>query len=374
MDVMTGSGSAAAAGVSRYRGGHGNLFAQQEANRKASRRLVAGFIIFVAWLGFGGDIIWYLWSSGEASARAAQGLSTSVHVIPGLGIALMLIAGAMAWWAYRFGATTLIKTTGARELTEPATEAERRLVNVIDEMKIASGAPRPRVWLIPETAPNAFATGVHLNDSHIAVTQGLLDTCSRDELQAVVAHEMGHVANLDVRLMTLLTALVGGVALAHEAAFRWMRYGGGGRRSRSRNGGDNKGAGVLVIVLLVVWIISWLIAPLVTRYMAMKVGRSREFLADAMSAQFTRNPAALADALVKIGESTEKPKAIPRSSAQLCIVDPFHSLWDEREGRFANLMATHPPLRERVARLREMAYQPEFELIDPVAPPAVAAS
>ena len=371
---MTDSGNAAAAGVSTYRRGHGNLFAQQEANRKASRRLVAGFIVFVAWLGFGGDLIWYLWSSGEASARAAQGLSTSVHVFPGVGILLSLIAGGMAWWAYRFGATSLIKATGAREITDATTDAERKLVNVVDEMKIASGAPRPRIWLIPESAPNAFATGVHLNDSHIAVTQGLLDTCSRDELQAVVAHEMGHVANLDVRLMTLLTALVGGVAIVHEAAFRWMRFGGGGRRSRSRDNGDSKGAGVLVIVLLVVWVISWIIAPLVTRYMAMKVGRSREFLADAMSAQYTRNPSALADALAKIGASTEKPKAIPRSSAQLCIVDPFHSLWDEREGRMANLMATHPPLRERVARLREMAYQPEFELVDSVAPPVVAAS
>jgi heat shock protein HtpX len=370
---MTESGNTAAAGVSKYRGGRGNLFAQQEANRKASRRLVAGFIIFVAWLGFGGDLIWYLWSSGEASARAAQGLSTSVHVFPGLGIMLMLIAGGMAWWAYRFGATSLVKATGARELTDPATEAERRLVNVVDEMKIASGAPRPRIWLIPESAPNAFATGVHHNDSHIAVTQGLIDTCSRDELQAVVAHEMGHVANLDVRLMTLLTALVGGVAIVHEAAFRWMRFGGGGRRSRS-GGGDSKGPGILVIVLLVVWVISWIIAPLVTRYMAMKVGRSREFLADAMSAQYTRNPAALADALARIGASTEKPKAIPRSSAQLCIVDPFHSLWDEREGRMANLMATHPPLRERVARLREMAYQPEFESAAPAAQSAVTAS
>jgi len=371
---MIESGNAVTADLSKYRGGHGNLFAQQEANRKASRRLVAGFIVFVAWLGFGGDIIWYLWSSGDASARAAQGLPTSVHVIPGLGIMLMLIAGGMAWWAYRFGATALIKATGARELTEPATEAERKLVNVVDEMKIASGAPRPRIWLIPESAPNAFATGVHLNDSHIAVTQGLLETCSRDELQAVVAHEMGHVANLDVRLMTLLTALVGVVALVNSAAFRWMRFGGSGGRSRSRGGGDNKGAGVLVLVLFVVWVISWVIAPLVTRYMAMRVGRSREFLADAMSAQYTRNPGALADALAKIGASTEKPKAIPRSSAQLCIVDPFHSLWDEREGRFANLMATHPPLRDRVARLREMAYQPDFELVDPAAAPAVTAS
>ncbi|HZK79193.1 MAG TPA: M48 family metalloprotease, partial [Gemmatimonadaceae bacterium] len=103
--------------------------------------------------------------------------------------------------------------------------------------------------------------------------------------------------------------------------------------------------------------ISWLIAPLVTRYMATKVGRSREFLADTMSAQFTRNPGALAEALTKIGGSTVQPKMIPKSSAQLCIADPYHSLWGDREGRLANLMATHPPLQERVRRLREMAYQ-----------------
>src|SRR5205085_6423454 len=107
---------------------------------------------------------------------------------------------------------------------------------------------------------------------------------------------MGHVANLDVRLMTLLTALVGVVALVHNSAFRVMNFGGGRSRSRSRG----KGAGVLIIVLLVVWIISWVVAPLVTRLIAMKVGRSREYLADAMSAQYTRNPAALVDALEKI--------------------------------------------------------------------------
>lgn len=115
--------------------------------------------------------------------------------------------------------------------------------------------------------------------------------------------------------------------------------------------------GILVVVLLVVWIVSWIIAPLVTRYMAMKVGRSREFLADTMSAQFTRNPGALAQALEKIGGSSIKPKMIPKSSAQLCIADPYHSAWGDREGKFADLMATHPPLQERVRRLREMAYQ-----------------
>jgi heat shock protein HtpX len=359
---------------------NGNLFAQQEANRKATRRLVAGFILFITWLGFGGDFIWYLWSSQVASARASEGLGYSgVHIIPGVGIMLFIIAAGMAWWGYRFGATSLIHTTGGREITEPADDEERKLVNVVDEMTIASGAPRPRIWVIPDDAPNAFATGVHLNDSHIAVTRGLLETCSRDELQAVVGHEMGHVANLDVRLMTLLTALVGVVALINNSTLRWMRFGGRGPRLGGRSGSRSrdKGAGVLIIVLLVIWIISWVIAPLVTRFMAMKVGRSREFLADAMSAQFTRNPGALVDALVKIDSSAITPTAIPKSSAQLCIVDPFHSKWGEREGRFADLMATHPPVRERVARLRAMAYQPDQTPgvgAPPVTPPLTPAT
>jgi heat shock protein HtpX len=157
--------------------------------------------------------------------------------------------------------------------------------------------------------------------------------------------------------MTLLTALVGMVALVHNIGFRMGRIGGrGGGRSRSRSS-KNDGMGIVVIVLLVLWVISWLVAPLVTRLMVMKVGRSREFLADAMSAQYTRNPGALADALVKIGGSSIKPTSIPKSSAQMCIADPFHSKWGDREGKVADLMATHPPLRERVQRLREMAYQ-----------------
>ncbi|HKY97178.1 MAG TPA: M48 family metallopeptidase [Gemmatimonadaceae bacterium] len=327
----------------------GNLFAQQEANRKASRRLVAGFILFVAWLGFGGDLIWYL------ATRNSEGGMAGTHIFPGVGILMTLIAGGMAWAGYRFGPTMLMAASNAKEIDTPSNEYEQRLVNVVDEMSIASGVRRPRIWIVPDEAPNAFATGVRPDDGHIAVTQGALETLNRDELQGVVAHEMGHIANYDVRLMTLLTALVGMVAMMHNIGFRMGRIGGGGGR-RSRSSKDS-GGGILVIVLLVLWIISWILAPLITRLMVMKVGRSREYLADAMSAQYTRNPAALADALVKIGGSNIKPKAIPKSSAQLCIADPYHSKWDEREGRMANLMATHPPLRERVERLREMAYQ-----------------
>ncbi|MEO8192773.1 MAG: M48 family metalloprotease [Gemmatimonadales bacterium] len=338
----------------------GNLFAQQEANRKASRRLVAGFILFLAWLGFGGDLILYLATRNHVdTGGSGVNLFPGPHVFPGIGIFLFTFAAITAWAGYKFGATMLVKATGAREIITPQTDEEQRLVNVVEEMAIAAGTRKPHVWLVPEDAPNAFATGIRPEDAHLAVTEGLLDTVNREELQAVVAHEMGHIVNYDVRLMTLLTTLVGMVAMIHNATFRVMRFGGsGGGRSRSRSSSkDSGGAGILVIVLLVVWLISWAIAPLVTRYMAMKVGRSREFLADAMSAQFTRNPGALAQALEKIGASNIRPTAIPRSSAQLCIADPFHSQWDEREGKVADLMATHPPLRERVRRLREMAYQ-----------------
>jgi heat shock protein HtpX len=328
-----------------------NLFAQQEANRKASRRLVAGFILFVAWLGFGGDIIWYL-----ASKNAADASGAGIHYFPGLGLLLLAIASGMAWSGYRFGATMLMKASSGREIETPSTEQEQRLVNIVEEMSIASGIRKPHVWIVPDEAPNAFATGVTPEEAHIAVTEGALATLNREELQAVVAHEMGHIANYDVRLMTLLTALVGMIAIVHNLGFRMGRFGGGGGGRRSRSSKDN-GGGILVLVLLVLWVISWAVAPIVTRLMVMKVGRSREFLADAMSAQFTRNPGALASALEKIGGSTIKPTAIPKSSAQLCIADPYHSKWGDREGKFANLMATHPPLRERVQRLRAMAYE-----------------
>ena len=330
----------------------GNLFAQQEANRKASRRLVAGFIFFVAWLGFGGDIIWYL-----ASRNAADASGAGIHYFPGLGLLLLAVASVMAWSGYRFGATMLMKASNGREIETPSSEQEQRLVNIVEEMSIASGIRKPHVWVVPDQAPNAFATGVKPEEAHIAVTEGALATLNREELQAVIAHEMGHIANYDVRLMTLLTALVGMIAIVHNVGFRMGRFGGGGGGGRRSRSSKDNGGGILVIVLLVLWVISWAVAPIVTRLMVMKVGRSREFLADAMSAQFTRNPAALANALEKIGGSNIKPTAIPKSSAQLCIADPYHSKWGDREGKFANLMATHPPLQERVQRLRAMAYE-----------------
>jgi heat shock protein HtpX len=231
-------------------------------------------------------------------------------------------------------------------------------VNVVEEMAIAAGVPRPRVWLISDPDPNAFATGLDAERAHIAVTQGLLSMCSRDELQAVIAHEVGHIKNLDVRLLTFLAALVGAVALMSDGMGRMLRGGvrfGGFGGGRSRGKRDNLGP--LVLVLLALWLLSWLLAPLVTRLLALGVSRKREFLADAMSAQFTRNPLALATALEKIEHAHAPTTSIKRGSAHLCIADPLGRKSSLREGKLADIFGTHPPMALRVARLKAMGYQ-----------------
>ncbi len=329
-----------------------NLFQQQEANRRRTIWLVIGFVLFFAWLGFGGDLIYYL------STRAADP-GVYHHAFPWFGLLLTAIGAGIARYGFATGPNKVLWSTGARELTEPASDKERQLVNVVEEMAIAAGLPRPRIWVVPDADPNAFATGLDQAKSHIAVTQGLLDLCSRDELQAVIAHELGHVKNLDVRLMTTLAALVGAVALMHDGTGRLLGRGvrlGGGGRGGSR-GGKKGGLGQLAIILLVVWIISWILAPLITRLLAMAVSRKREYLADAMGAQFTRNPMALATALQKIEAAESPTSSIKQGAAHLCIADPLGRRANLREGRLADILATHPPMTARIARLKGMAYQ-----------------
>jgi heat shock protein HtpX len=242
-------------------------------------------------------------------------------------------------------------------LVNPGKPEERTLVNVVEEMAIASGLPRPTIWIVPDQDPNAFATGVDPQRAHVAVTEGLLTTLNRDELQAVIAHEMAHIRNLDVRLMTLLAALVGVIALISDGAGRLL--GRGGRVRMRSSGGKKGGATPLVILILVVWLISLLLAPLVSRLLALAVSRKREFLADASAAQFTRNPAALAAALRKIEDAASPTQAIKRGSAHLCIADPLGRRVTSKEGFVADLLGTHPPMAVRIARLKQMAYEYE---------------
>jgi heat shock protein HtpX len=333
-----------------------NLFQQQEANRRRTRWLVIGFVLFFAWLGFGGD-----WILNEYTAGAEPGAYR--HAFPWFGIVLTAVGVGIAAYAYRTGPEKVLWATGARELLAPATEEERRFVNVVEEMAIAAAVPRPRIWLVPDDDPNAFATGIEPRRAHVAVTQGLLTICNRDELQAVVAHEIGHIKNLDVRLMTTLAALVGAVALMQDGMGRILRggariglRGGGGGGGGGGRGGKKGGAGPLIAILLVLWIVSWILAPLITQILALAVSRKREYLADASGAQFTRNPLALASALQKIESAHEPTRKITRGAAHLCIADPLGRRFTNREGLFADALATHPPMAKRIARLKGMGY------------------
>ncbi len=298
----------------------GNLFQQQEANRRRTTWLVIGFVLFFAWLGFGGDYVW-----------ALQGH----HPFPWVGLVLTTVAIFTVWHTYKTGPEKVLWATGAQELIDPKTDAERQVVNVVDEMAIAAGIARPQIWIIPDDDPNAFATGHGPHDSHIAVTRGLLKICNREELQAVIGHELGHVKNLDVRLMTTLAALVGAILLVREGMGRMMRGGG---------------------FPVALWVISWIVAPLVTQLLALAVSRRREYLADAMSAQFTRNPLALASALEKIEGAAAPTTSIKSGAAHLCICDPLGRRLTNSEGWLADRFATHPPMSMRISRLKGMGY------------------
>jgi heat shock protein HtpX len=328
-----------------------NLFAQQEANRRRSAWLIVGFILFFAWVGFGGDIAFYLMTVDAPG-------SSYHHIIPFIGIFTTLAAGGICWYSWRYGPEKVLWATGAWELIQPATPEQQQLVNVVEEMAIASGLPKPRIWVVPDDDPNAFATGRDAASASIAVTEGLLKRLSRDELQAVVAHEMAHVRNLDVRLMTLLAGMVGAIALMSDGLGRSLGRGGiqrGGAAAGRR--GSGKGGGSLALIILVLWVLTLVIAPIVSRLLAMAVSRKREYLADATGAQLTRNPMALASALEKLESATAPTGSITRGAAHLCIVDPAPGTLAAKEGVVADFFGSHPPIRQRIIRLQGMAYQ-----------------
>lgn len=328
-----------------------NLFAQQAANRRRSAWLVAGFLVFFAWIGFGGDYALFLLTAGAPPGAYH-------HTLPFIGVLTTAAAATLCYFAWKTGPRRVLLAAGAWEIVSPASAAQLQLVNVADEMAIAAGLPRPTLWVVPDPDLNAFATGHDPRHASIAVTQGLLDALDRDELQGVVAHEMSHIQNDDVKLMTLLAGMLGAIALLSDAMGRYLRMGGrvGGSRGGSGRGGG-KGGNPLAVALLVLWLLSLLIAPVVSRLLAMAVSRKREFLADATGAQLTRHPEALARALEKLDAAAEPTRSITQGAAHLCIVDPAARAIGDREGLVGDVFASHPPLRLRVARLKAMAFQ-----------------
>lgn len=321
-----------------------NLLEQQAANRHRTWAVMIVFVAFLAFLGFGFDVF------VADSAGGVFPIGTIIALAIGLG---------SSWFSMRFGDRLVLASSSAQPLDDAIAQAAsedeklryRQLDNVVDEMAIAAGLPKPAVYVIPDADPNAFATGRDPQHASLAVTRGLLGALNREELQGVVAHEMSHIRNFDIRLMMIVAALLGAVVLLSDWAGRGMRF--GGLRGRSRRD-DRDGGGAGAAIFLVLWIVAIILAPIVGRLLALWVSRTREYQADATGAELTRNPLGLASALEKIEDAVEPTASIKRGTAHLCIADPLGKLTD---GRASNLWATHPPMEKRIAALKQMAYQ-----------------
>ena len=325
-----------------------NLYEQQTSNRRKTWLVMFAFVALLFFIGLGFDTFY---------------IGTAGGYVP-IGSLLALGVGSVsALVSYYTGDRAVLAASRAmpiEEATATATDADklklRQLENVVDEMAIAAGIPRPRVYIVPDADPNAFAAGRGPGHASIAVTRGLLDSLDREELQGVIAHEMSHVRNLDIRVMTIVAALVGAVALLADWARRGMWWGGGTRRSnndRDRNGGFTG------IIFLMIWIAAVALAPLLAQALAMMVSRKREYLADASGAELTRNPLGLARALEKIEGAAAPTATIGRGSAHMCIADPLGRQLNVKEGFVADLFSSHPPMASRIAALKAMAYQGE---------------
>lgn len=249
-----------------------------------------------------------------------------------------ILAVLMSIGSYYYSDKIVLKLSGAREATK---EEQRLLVNLMEGLTVASGLPMPKLYVIEDSAPNAFATGRDPKHGVIVVTTGILQKLDRSELEGVLAHELSHIKNYDIRFMTLVSIMVGFVVLLSDFFLRSMFWG-GGNRSEGRGGGS---AWLMIIGILLV-----LLAPLVGTLIKLSVSRKREFLADASAVQLTRYPQGLASALEKLEKDTEPLEAANKATAHLYIVNPLKDtkVW------LKGLFATHPPIEERVKRLREM--------------------
>jgi heat shock protein HtpX len=315
-----------------------NFRALEATNRRETALLVAVFVFLFGALGLGLDF----------AARDFSLVNGQLVGFPVLMIAALVFAAVQSLVSYYSGASLVLLSVHARALT--ADSAKHAMVlDVINEMAIAARMAPPKPYLMDDPSPNAFATGRDPAHSVICVTQGLVDQMDREEIQGVIGHEMSHVADYDIRTMMMIAVMVGGIAMLSDFVYRWMFFGGFGGR-RSSNNRDNQAA---MLVTLAVIILA-AVAPLFSQLLAMAVSRQREYLADASSVEFTRNPRALLRALEHIAKIESPLKQGTAGTAHLFIVNPREGLRDDNDGFFANLFSTHPPLSKRIARLQAL--------------------
>ena len=256
----------------------------------------------------------------------------------------LIIWGVLSLISYFSGSKILLAVSGAKEVTK---EVHPQLFNVVEEMKISAGLPTmPKIYIINEIAPNAFATGIKPENSAVAVTAGLLARLNRNELQGVIAHEVSHIVNRDVLFMTFTGIMLGSIVLISEVFLRSLWFGGGRYSSKS-----SKSSGQGQMIIMVVAIVFAILAPILAQLLYFAISRKREYLADASAVRYTRYPEGLASALEKISDNTIELKKANKVTAPMYIVNPL-----KPEGqKLSDLTSTHPPISERVRILRSIS-------------------
>jgi heat shock protein HtpX len=292
-------------------------------NKRNSLLLIVAFLAFITIFGY---VLGYAWLGNPAEAI--------------FGLVLALVVGAISGLATYYGGDRMVLAAShARKLTHDEAPV---LFNVVEEMTIAAGLPMPRVYIIDDTAPNAFATGRDPEHASVTVTSGLIEKLNRDELQGVIAHEMSHVGNFDIRYAMLVGILVGTTVLISDFFLRGLWFGGGRRREG--------GGGQAQLIMMAIAVVLAIFAPIFARLLQLSISRQREYLADATAVKLTRNPKGLADALQKISGDREVLEVANRATAHLYIVNPIKKF----EKRAKGLFSTHPPIEERIQILRSM--------------------
>jgi heat shock protein HtpX len=314
------------------------------ANKRKSVLLVMGMSVLLVVVG-----------GVFAAAVAAYNGADATVLVPSIvigAIAAAVVAGIASAWSFYGGADTILRISDAMEIPR---EADPQLHNVVEELAIAAGIPKPRIFLINDTALNAFATGRDPQHAVVAITAGLRQQLTRDELAGVMAHELSHVRHYDIRFAMLMATMVGLIVLFCDAFWRMIRvsmWSGGGRRSNRRGG--REGGNPIWIVILVIAIILAIIAPLLASIIRFAMSRQREYLADAGAVELTRYPQGLISALEKLGADKEPLEVANRATAHLYIVNPLKSAMRGEGHETSSVFLTHPPLRDRIARLQAL--------------------
>lgn len=321
-------------------------------NKRRSALLMLGMGLLVVVVGMAATTLLAVYSGA-----ASDEVNLVASLILG-AVAAAIVAVLAGTWSFYGGSKAILALSGAREI---AKQDDPQLYNVVEELAIAAGIPAPKVYLIDDTALNAFATGRDPQHAAVAITRGLREKLSRDELAGVMAHEITHIRFYDIRFAMLMATMVGLIVFASDAALQMMRihfWSGGGRRSSRRGGGDNKGAAVLMIVVFVIALILMIIAPTLAMMIRMAVSREREYLADAGAVELTRYPQGLIGALEKLGSCREVLEVANRATSHLYIVNPMKSALKGQGHELSSVLRTHPPLHDRIARLHALTTPP----------------